>query len=70
MNEEVLIDLRKYDLADRIKLDMISVEALLRNYEDALDEIDRLKMKLEETTEDYEPDAYDIWHDRMIENDR
>jgi hypothetical protein len=60
--ENVLIDLRKYDLADRLGLDMISVEALLSKLEDALNEIDKLK----EDDEYPEPDAYDIWHDRNL----
>ena len=45
---EVMIDLRKYDLADRLKVDMISVESLLNELENALDEIDSLKEQLEE----------------------
>jgi two-component SAPR family response regulator len=67
---EVMIDLRNYDLADRLKLDMISVDSLLRELEDALDTIDTLNEKIGELTEKYEPDAFDIWHDRVIENDR
>jgi two-component SAPR family response regulator len=67
---EVMIDIRKYDLADRLKLDMISVDSLLRELEDALDTIDALNEKIGELTEKYEPDAFDIWHDRVIENDR
>ena len=67
---EVMIDIRKYDLADRLKLDLISVDSLLRELEDALDTIDNLNEKIGELTEKYEPDAFDIWHDRVIENDR
>lgn len=67
---EVMIDIRKYDLADRLKLDLISVDSLLRELEDALDTIDALNEKIGELTEKYEPDAFDIWHDRVIENDR
>lgn len=46
--ENVMIDLRKYDLADRLKLDMISVAALINDLENALDEIESLKEQLEE----------------------
>ena len=46
--EDVMVDLRKYDLADRLKLDMISVAALINDLENALDEIDSLKEQLEE----------------------
>lgn len=62
---EVLIDLRKYDLADRLNLDMISVESLLSRYEDALNEIEALK---EELNANYvsEPDAHDEYIDRKL----
>lgn len=46
--EDVMVDLRKYDLADRLKLDMISVAALINDLENALDEIESLKEQLEE----------------------
>lgn len=67
---EVMIDIRNYDLADRLKLDMISVDSLLRELEDALDRIDFLNDRIEELKKEYEPDAFDEWHDRVIENDR
>ena len=68
--EEVLIDLRKYDLADRLHLDLISVDSLLRELEDALDTIDSLKEQIEDLQTPHEPDAFDEWHDRMMLNDR
>ena len=46
--EDVMVDLRKYDLADRLKLDMISVAALINDLENALDEIESLKEQLED----------------------
>ena len=71
MNSEVMIDLRNYDLADRLKVDMISVESLLSELEDALNEIDKLKEKIEELERPYnEPDEFDIWHDnKMLEEE-
>lgn len=68
--EEVLIDLRKYDLADRLKLDLISVDALLNRLEDALDEIDRLKIELNETSKSDE-EKYDdyLWEQADRIND-
>lgn len=68
--EEVLIDLRKYDLADRLKLDLISVDALLNRLEDALDEIDRLKIELNETLKSDE-EKYDdyLWEQADRIND-
>ena len=49
---EVLVDIRKYDLADRLKVDMISVEELLTGYEDMLDKIERLEDKVKELERD------------------
>lgn len=48
MNSEVMIDLRNYDLADRLGTDMISVEALLSRLEDAYEKIDKQKKIIEE----------------------
>lgn len=62
--DEVFIDLRKYDLADRLGKDMISVDALLNELESAYEKIDTLKEKPQE--EDGEPDEYDIWHDNKM----
>ena len=59
--EEVMVDIRKYDLADRLGLDMISVEALLSKLEDALNEIDKLK----EEAKDNEP-SNEEWTDYYI----
>lgn len=67
---EVLVDLRKLDLADRLGVDMISVEKLISRFEETLDEVDKLKERLEEYTEDYDIDPYDKWKDRLMENDR
>lgn len=62
---EILIDLRNYDLADRLNLDMISIESLLSRYEDALNEIETLKEELN-TSYVSEPDAHDIDMDRKL----
>lgn len=61
--EDVLIDIRKLDLADRLGKDMISVQALLEELENAYDRIDNLKEKLKENGE---PDAFDEWHDKKM----
>ena len=68
--DEVFVDLRKYDLADRLKLDLISVEALFNRLEDALDEIDRLKIELNETSKSDE-EKYDdyLWEQADRIND-
>ena len=60
---EVMIDLRKYDLADRLKVDMISVESLLNELENALDEIDSLKEQIKELNTPKEPDIDYDWSD-------
>ena len=60
---EIMIDLRKYDLADRLKVDMISVESLLNELENALDEIDSLKEQIEELNTPKEPDIDYDWSD-------
>lgn len=64
--DEVFVDLRKYDLADRLGKDMISVDYLLRELEDALDRIDYLKEQIKELNNPGEPDPYDEWHDRQM----
>lgn len=58
--KEVLVDLRKYDLCDELKVDLISIEDLLSKLEDSLCEIKELKDKIKEleTTEE-EPDDYE-----------
>ena len=60
---EIMIDLRKYDLADRLKVDMISVESLLNELENALDEIDSLKEQIKELNTPKEPDIDYDWSD-------
>ena len=60
---EVMIDLRKYDLADRLKVDMISVESLLNELENALDEIDSLKEQIKKLETPKEPDIDYDWSD-------
>ena len=60
--EEVLIDLRHCDLADRLKLDMISIDALLNRFEDALDIIDRLQEEIDELNEtEHEKRERGVW---------
>lgn len=54
--DEVFVDLRKYDLADRLGKDMISVDYLLRELEDALDTIDNLKEQIKELNEPEDED--------------
>lgn len=58
---EVLVDLRKLDLADRLQTDMITVEELTNRLEDALDQIEVLKEKIEELNNPIEVDEYDKW---------
>lgn len=60
---EIMVDLRKYDLADRLKVDMISIESLLNELENALDEIDSLKEQIEELNTPKEPDIDYDWSD-------
>ena len=71
--DEVMVDIRNYELTDRLKLDMISVESLLNELENALDEIDRLKEQIAEYEDpnnyDTEEDFLEIWK-RHRENDR
>lgn len=54
--DEVFVDLRKLDLADRLGKDMISVDYLLRELEDALDRIDDLKEQIKELNEPEDED--------------
>ncbi len=60
---EVIIDLRKYDLADRLKVDMISLDKLLSELEDALDTIDNLKEEIKKLNTPEEPDIDYDWTD-------
>lgn len=53
---EIYVDLRKLDLADRLGKDMISVDYLLRELEDALDRIDDLKEQIKELEEPEDED--------------
>ena len=59
---EVLVDLRNYDLSVRLKVDLISISKLLSELENALDKVEHLKEKIKEleNTED-EEDLMDIW---------
>ena len=61
--DEVLIDLRKYDLADRLGVDMIPVSQLLNELENALDEIDSLKEQIKKLETPKEPDIDYDWSD-------
>lgn len=63
---EVLVDLRKYALADKLKVDLISIENLLSELENALDENEHLKEQIKklENTED-EEDLMDVWKRKM-----
>lgn len=60
---EIMIDLRNYDLADRLKVDMISVESLLSKFEDALDTIDNLKEEIKDLKTPEEPELDYDWTD-------
>lgn len=57
---EVFIDLRKYDLSDRLGVDLISVDDLLNQFEMALDEIKELEEELKKKNEP-QIDPYDEW---------
>lgn len=73
MNSEVMVDLRKYDLADRLKVDMISVDSLLNELETALDEIEHLKQIIEELSmceEEKQERAYNQSVDDYIDDYR
>lgn len=63
---QVLVDLRKLDLADRLGKDLITVESLLEELENALDKVDEYKEKLKELNQPVEPDDYDIWNDNKM----
>ena len=68
--EEVLVDLRKYDLCDELKVDLISIEDLLSKLEDSLYEIKELKDKIKELeTPEEEPDDYEERLIRISENE-
>ena len=54
--DNVLVDIRKYDLADRLGVDMISVDELLNKLEETLDKIENLNEKIQELTTTYEED--------------
>lgn len=59
---EVMINLKGTELGDRLEIDLISVESLVREFEDTLYEIDRLK----EQIKNYEdPNNYDTEEDFM-----
>lgn len=45
---EILVDIRKYELSDRLKKDMISIQALLDELNNAFYEIDILKDEIKE----------------------
>lgn len=62
--DKVLVDLRQFDLADRLGADLMSVDKLLNRLEDCLDEIEILKEQLEEEKNRHDindPDEYDKW---------
>ena len=68
--KEVLVDLRKYDLCDELKVDLISIEDLLSLVEDSLYEIKELKDKIKELeTPEEEPDDYEERLIRISENE-
>ena len=66
---EVYIDLRKYDLADRLGLDLIRTDDLLNRFEEALNEIDLLKEEIKDMKEEHEPDPYDKWKDSQYDRE-
>ena len=73
MNSEIMIDLRNYDLADRLKVDMISVDSLLNELETALDKIDHLKEIIEDLSmseEEKQERAYNQSVDDYIDDYR
>lgn len=68
--KEILVDLRKYDLCDKLGVDLISIEDLLSKLEDSLYEIKELKDKIEELeTPEEEPDDYEERLIRRSENE-
>lgn len=64
--DEVFVDLRKLDLADRLGKDMISVDALLNELEDALDKVDSLKEKIKELNEPEDEDIDGYIKDKQM----
>lgn len=68
--KEILVDLRKYDLCDKLGVDLISIEDLLSRLEDSLYEIKELKDKIEELeAPEEEPDDYEERLIRRSENE-
>ncbi len=68
---EVLVDLRNYDLSNRLEKDMISVETLTRILEDTLDKVDMLEEEikvLKQKPDEDDPDAYDRWRELYCEH--
>lgn len=63
--KEVMIDLRKYDLSNKLGLDMISVDALLNELEDALCEIESLKEEIEDLKQDREDNYRPLTYKEM-----
>ena len=63
---DILVDIRKFDLADRLGKDMISVDALLSELEDALDKIEELKEEIEDLKTPNEEDMDGIMDDRRL----
>lgn len=68
--KEILVDLRKYDLCDELKADLISIEDLLNLLEDKICEINQLKDTIKELKEPKEePDDYEERLIRRSENE-
>lgn len=59
--KEILIDLRKYELSNELKKDLISVDELLDLLENKVYEVKELKEKIEKmkTPIEEEPDCYE-----------
>ncbi len=62
---EVMVNLKGTELGDRLQIDMISVESLISEFENALYEMDYLKKQIKEYEDpnnyDTEEDFMEIW---------
>lgn len=47
--------------------DFITINELIGVIEDLDSEVEYLKEQIQDMKEEHEPDAYDIWHDRQLE---
>ena len=61
--EEVMVNIKKYDLCNKLGVDMISASALIDELDNALCEIEILKEKIEDLQSPEEDDVDYDWMD-------